>query len=60
VPFNEAPDMKAREICEAGKEALRSGGGPSSGELVQPLDDLASVAPWEGFRALHASSPHLL
>jgi 2,3-bisphosphoglycerate-independent phosphoglycerate mutase len=25
VPFNEAPDMKAREICEAGKEALRSG-----------------------------------
>ncbi|KAK9842452.1 hypothetical protein WJX81_000771 [Elliptochloris bilobata] len=25
VPFNEAPDMKAREITEAGKEALRSG-----------------------------------
>lgn len=25
VPFNELPDMKAREICEAGKEALRSG-----------------------------------
>jgi hypothetical protein len=25
VPFNEAPAMKAREICEAGKEALRSG-----------------------------------
>jgi 2,3-bisphosphoglycerate-independent phosphoglycerate mutase len=25
VPFNEAPNMKAREICEAGKEALRSG-----------------------------------
>ena len=25
VPFNEAPEMKAREICEAGKEALRSG-----------------------------------
>ncbi|GAB4815974.1 hypothetical protein N2152v2_003020 [Parachlorella kessleri] len=25
VPFNEAPLMKAREICEAGKEALRSG-----------------------------------
>ena len=25
VPFNEAPHMKAREICEAGKEALRSG-----------------------------------
>jgi hypothetical protein len=25
VPFNEKPDMKAREICEAGKEALRSG-----------------------------------
>lgn len=29
VPFNEAPDMKAREICEAGKEALRSGGIPA-------------------------------
>ena len=27
VPFNELPDMKAREICEAGKEALRSGEG---------------------------------
>ena len=26
VPFNEIPEMKAREICEAGKEALRSGG----------------------------------
>ncbi|PSC70092.1 2,3-bisphosphoglycerate-independent phosphoglycerate mutase [Micractinium conductrix] len=25
VPFNEIPEMKAREICEAGKEALRSG-----------------------------------
>lgn len=25
VPFNEIPAMKAREICEAGKEALRSG-----------------------------------
>ena len=25
VPFNEAPDMKAREITEAGKEALLSG-----------------------------------
>uniref|UniRef100_A0A061R7T5 phosphoglycerate mutase (2,3-diphosphoglycerate-independent) n=1 Tax=Tetraselmis sp. GSL018 TaxID=582737 RepID=A0A061R7T5_9CHLO len=25
LPFNEAPLMKAREICEAGKEALRSG-----------------------------------
>ena len=25
VPFNQAPAMKAREICEAGKEALRSG-----------------------------------
>ena len=25
VPFNELPDMKAREICEAGKEAMRSG-----------------------------------
>ena len=25
VPFNELPAMKAREICEAGKEALRSG-----------------------------------
>jgi len=25
VPFNEAPLMKAREICEAAKEALRSG-----------------------------------
>ena len=25
VPFNEAPDMKAREITEAGKEALHSG-----------------------------------
>ena len=25
VPFNEAPEMKARQICEAGKEALRSG-----------------------------------
>jgi len=25
VPFNELPDMKARAICEAGKEALRSG-----------------------------------
>lgn len=25
VPFNQAPEMKAREICEAGKEALRSG-----------------------------------
>ena len=24
VPFNEIPEMKAREICEAGKEALRS------------------------------------
>ena len=24
-PFNEAPEMKARQICEAGKEALRSG-----------------------------------
>lgn len=24
VPFNELPAMKAREICEAGKEALRS------------------------------------
>lgn len=24
-PFNEKPDMKAREICEAGKVALRSG-----------------------------------
>jgi len=24
VPFNEAPDMKAREICEAGKEAMYS------------------------------------
>lgn len=25
VPFNQAPAMKARGICEAGKEALRSG-----------------------------------
>ena len=25
VPFNEAPEMKAREITEAGKEALQSG-----------------------------------
>ncbi len=25
VPFNEAPEMKAREITEAGKEALLSG-----------------------------------
>ncbi|KAL6771667.1 GPM1B [Auxenochlorella protothecoides x Auxenochlorella symbiontica] len=25
VPFNQLPLMKAREICEAGKEALRSG-----------------------------------
>jgi len=25
VPFNELPEMKAREICEAGKEALRTG-----------------------------------
>jgi DNA-binding PadR family transcriptional regulator len=25
VPFNQAPDMKAYEITEAGKEALRSG-----------------------------------
>ena len=25
VPFNEKPDMKAREITEAGKEALLSG-----------------------------------
>lgn len=25
VPFNQAPEMKAREICEAGKEALKSG-----------------------------------
>ncbi|CAD7698005.1 unnamed protein product [Ostreobium quekettii] len=25
VPFNQAPDMKAREICEAGKEAMFSG-----------------------------------
>jgi bisphosphoglycerate-independent phosphoglycerate mutase (AlkP superfamily) len=25
VPFNEAPDMKAREITEAGKAALQSG-----------------------------------
>lgn len=25
VPFNQAPEMKARGICEAGKEALRSG-----------------------------------
>ena len=25
VPFNQIPEMKAREICEAGKEALRSG-----------------------------------
>lgn len=25
VPFNEIPEMKARLICEAGKEALRSG-----------------------------------
>ena len=25
VPFNEAPDMKAREITAAGKEALLSG-----------------------------------
>ena len=25
VPFNEKPDMKAREITEAGKEALQSG-----------------------------------
>jgi len=25
VPFNEAPEMRAREITEAGKEALLSG-----------------------------------
>lgn len=25
VPFNELPDMKAHEITEAGKEAMRSG-----------------------------------
>lgn len=25
VPFNEIPEMKAREICEAGKEAMYSG-----------------------------------
>ncbi len=25
VPFNQLPDMKAFEITEAGKEALRSG-----------------------------------
>ena len=25
VPFNQLPEMKAKEITEAGKEALRSG-----------------------------------
>lgn len=35
VPFNQLPDMKAYEITEAGKEALRSGKYKMVGSVAQ-------------------------
>lgn len=52
VPFNEAPDMKAREITEAGKEALLSGkynvvrinyANPGTAPLLQEIYHLYSL-----------------
>jgi hypothetical protein len=52
VPFNQAPDMKAYEITEAGKEALRSG----KYKMVRPLLQRQGLVVWERRHTLQVAA----